>query len=238
LSTIDPLTGETTDVGSLPEDVGEVGPAPAWSPDGTRFVFGARGGAIFSIDVRSGASSLLVRLPGEHLGSVDQIVWSPDGAHIAVLVEAGSRGLVYVMDRDGSNVRVLSDCYACDDVPPATRVAWSPDGTRLAYEDGGSVWVAPVDGSAPTEIGSPPAASCDAIIVLTCDEDLTWSPDGSRIASRTDAGGVSPGASGTTLGGSSVVVSAIDADGSGGAELIDELTYRSWDGGSYSCGCA
>jgi hypothetical protein len=35
-----------------------------------------------------------------------------------------------------------------------------------------------------------------------------------------------------------VVVSAIDADGSGGAELIDELTYRSWDGGSYSCGCA
>ena len=216
LSTIDPLTGETTDVGSLPEDVGDVTSAPAWSPDWTRFVFGARGGAIFSIDVRSGASSLLVRLPGEHLDSVDQIVWSPDGAHIAVMVDAGGGGGdVYVMDRDGSNVRVLIDYY------PATRVAWSPDGTRLAYEDDGSVWVAPVDGSAPTEIGTPLPASC----ALICQEDLIWSPDGSRVAFRTD-------------GGRSVVVSAIDADGSGDAERIDELTYRSWNGGSYSCGCA
>jgi len=85
LSMIDPLTGETTDIGSIPEHVGDVTSEPAWSPDGTRFVFGARGGAIYSLDVRSGARSLLVRLPGEHLDSVDQIVWSPDGAHIAVM---------------------------------------------------------------------------------------------------------------------------------------------------------
>jgi hypothetical protein len=33
------------------------------------------------------------------------------------------------------------------------------------------------------------------------------------------------------------VVWAIAADGSGDAERIDELTYRSWDGGWYSCEC-
>jgi Tol biopolymer transport system component len=214
MSTIDPVTGETTEVGSIPERVGDVTSAPAWSPDGTRFVFGARGGAIYSIDVRSGARSLVVRLPGEDLDSVDQIVWSPDGAHIAV-VNDGEPGGVYVMNADGSNVRVLLDQYS------ETGVAWSPDGTRLAYADDGVAWVAPVDGSAPSEIG-PLSASCGALL---CQEDLIWSPDGSQIAFRSAGQG-------------SVDVSAIDADGQSDAERIDEMAYRSWDGGSYSCECA
>lgn len=49
-----------------------------------------------------------------------------------------------------------------------------------------------------------------------------WSPDGSRIAVQ---GGSSHG------GGFEYF--AIDADGQGEAERIDELRYRSWDGGSY-----
>jgi dipeptidyl aminopeptidase/acylaminoacyl peptidase len=220
LSTIDPVTGETTDVGSIPEHGADVTSAPAWSPDRTRFAFGARGGALYSLDVRTGERSLLVRLPGEDLDSVDQIAWSPDGAHIAVMndLEPGG-GRLYVMDADGSNVRVL-----VDDFDPMG-VAWSPDGTRLAYVDGsgsdGAVWVASMDGSAPTEIGSPPAASCAALI---CDDDLTWSPDGSQLAFRTAGDG-------------SVDVSAISADGLGDPGRIDDLTYRSWDGGWYSCEC-
>ena len=214
LSTIDPVTGETTDAGSIPEGIGDVTSPPKWSPDGTRFAFGARGGAINSIDVRSGARSLLVRLPGEDLDSVDQIVWSPDGAHIAV-VNDGDPGGVYVMDADGSNVRVLLDEWT------GPGLAWSPDGTRLAYKDGsGVVWVTSMDGSAPTEIG--PLASCGDLL---CNEDLTWSPDGSRIALRIAGGD------------GSVDVSAIDADGQGEAERIDELTFGSWVGGWYSCGC-
>lgn len=215
LSVIDPMTGETTDAGAIPEGIGDVTSAPAWSPDLTRFVFGARGGAIYSVDVRSGARSLLVRLPGEHVDSVDQIVWSPDGAHIAVMIGADD-GYVYMMDGDGSSVRVLLDNYS------ERGVAWSPDGTRLAYTDSsGSVWVAPMDGSAPTEIGSPPAVSCGDLL---CNDDLTWSPDGSRIAFRSAGGG-------------SVDVSAIYADGRDDAGRIDDLTFRSWDGGWYSCGC-
>jgi len=217
LTTIDPATGETTDVGTIPERVGDVKSGPTWSPDGTRFVFGTRDGAIYSIDVRSGASSLLMRLPAEHLDSVDQIVWSPDGVHIAAMSD-GNPGGVYVMDADGSNVRVLQDEHS---IPG---VAWSPDGTRLAYQDDdccGAIWAAPTDGSAPTEIGSPLPSSC----YLLCPSDLIWSPDGSQIAFRSIwiRGG----------GDVSVDVSAFDADGQGEAERIDELTYQSWDGGSY-----
>jgi Tol biopolymer transport system component len=128
-------------------------------------------------------------------------------------------GRLYVMDADGSNIRVLTQDFG------PMGVAWSPDGTRLAYVDASgtdeTVWVASMDGSAPTEIGSPPAVSCGDLL---CEEDLTWSPDGSRIAFRSAGGG-------------SVVVAAIDADGLGDAGRIDDLTYRSWDGGWYSCGC-
>ena len=220
LRTIDPVTEETTAAGSIPERFGNDAGAPAWSPDGTRFVFGVRGGAIYSIDARSGARSLLVRLPGEHLDSVDQIVWSPGGAHIAIMND-GEPGGLYVMDADGSNVRRLLDGYS------ETGVAWSPDGARLAYQDGsGAIWVAPMDGFASTEIGTPLPTSC----FLLCQDDLVWSSDGSQVAFRTIAfrgdGDVS------------VDVSAIDAGGSGEATRIDELTYRSWNGGSYSCECA
>jgi Tol biopolymer transport system component len=233
LRTIDPATGETTDIGSIPENVGDVTSPPAWSPDRTRIVLGARGGSLYLIDVGSGGRSRLVRLPGEHLDSVDQIEWSSDGAHIAVMNDlAPGGGRLYVMNADGSSVRVL-----VDDFTPAG-VAWSPDGTRLAYADGSwatgklRIWVAPMDGSAPAEIGSPTVASC-AIEGVNCGGDLTWSPDGSRIAFQIQSNVFLENGARLSEGNGYVLASTIDADGSGDEVLIDELTYRSWDGGSY-----
>jgi Tol biopolymer transport system component len=223
LSAIDPVTGETTDLGRI---VGDVTSAPAWSPDGTRIVFGVRRGALYSVDVRSGERSLLVRLPGEDLDSIDEILWSPDGAHIAVMIRLGPGGWrLYVMNADGSNVRVLVDDFE------TAGVAWSPDGTRLAYADWSGpdrtvrIWVAPMDGSASAEIKSL-VASCRYF--YKC--DLTWAPDWSRIGFKTESGVPEAGQGGDVL-------SAIDADGQGEAERIDALTYRSWDGGWYSCEC-
>jgi Tol biopolymer transport system component len=92
-------------------------------------VFGARGGTIYSVIVRSGKRSVLVHLPGRNLDSVDQIDWSPDGAHIAVMndLEPGG-GRLYVVNADGTDVRVLIHNYK-----PQRRFVWSPDGKSIAY---------------------------------------------------------------------------------------------------------
>ena len=52
-----------------------------------------------------------------------------------------------------------------------------------------------------------------------------WSPDGSPMAFPTAGDG-------------SVYASAIDADEQGEAERTDELTFPSWDSGSYSWECS
>jgi Tol biopolymer transport system component len=126
LTVVDASTGRQTDLGDV---VGDVTSAPVWSPDGTRILYGARGGSLYSVDVGSGDRSLLVRLPGEDLDSMDQIAWSPDGAYLAIWndLEPGG-GRLYVMNADGSRVRVLVDNFE-----PGGWFAWSPDGTRLAY---------------------------------------------------------------------------------------------------------
>ena len=215
--TIDLTTGETTDLGIVADGRGkpDVNPNWAWSPDGTRIVFQMFRGALSTVDVRSGERSLLVRLPVEDFEWIDAILWSPDGASIAVRTASGSGvGRLFAVDADGSNVRVVAD-YS-----DQRGVDWSPDGTRLTFAERSGpdwriqIWVAPTDGAAPVEIGSVSFAGCT--YNYTC--GLTWSPDGSQIAFHKDD---DPG------------VTVFDANGAGEAEPIDELTYTSWAGGTY-----
>lgn len=225
LITFDPVTGETIDLGPIDHNWGRntlLSPDPAWSPDGTQIAIGGRGGALYSVDARSGERSLLARLPGEDFDLMDEILWSPDGARIAVVDEIEGGGWrLHVMNADGSNVRTLIDDR--NDIGPAG-VAWSPDGTRLAYADWSEpdlqvrIFVAAMDVSAPVEIGTP-AAFCH----YTYECGLTWSPDGSQVAIESDPG---------------LSFEAMDAGGSGPPQTIDEMTYKSWDGGSYSHGAS
>jgi Tol biopolymer transport system component len=223
LSVVDPSTGLVTELASIG---GDVTSAPAWSPDGTKIVYGARGGSVYSVDVRTGERSLLVQLPGEGLDSVDGIEWSLDGSRLAIDndLRPGS-GRLFVLNADGSDIVVLAENES------VWGVDWSPDGSRIAFsEDQGTeirVFVALADGSARSLVASLQSGSRGR----WSGYKPAWSPDGSRIA----LGQGRPGIAILTAGGSTFV---IDADGSGDAVPLDDLTYESWRGGGVgACRC-
>jgi Tol biopolymer transport system component len=221
---LDASTGRETDLGTT---VGEVTTGPVWSPDGTRIVYGVRGGSIYSVDVESGDHALLVRLQG-NLDSIYGLEWSPDGAHMAILVDvAEDRRRLYVMDADASELPTLVDdleAWGWWSFPgdPLTQIAWSPDGTRLTYPTFSGpdqrelrIWTASLDGSAPSLVASRLNDEC-------CIDggSPVWSPDGSHIAFETDE-----------------MYLAVNADGTGQPREIDRLTYLNWRGGWYFCYC-
>jgi dipeptidyl aminopeptidase/acylaminoacyl peptidase len=212
LSVVDPSTGRAT---ALASTVGDVTSVPLWSPDGRRIVFGARGGSIYSVDVRTGERSRIARMPGKNLDSIDGLAFTPDGSRLAIYndLEPGD-GRLIVMDADGSDIRVFAGYVFGFD--------WSPDGSRIAFtEDHGAelrVFVVSADGSTRSLVAS---------LAPSSGTDPVWSPDGSQIA----------------LGRPNAILNEdaenllIDADGSGEAEPLDDLTYESWRGGAYECNC-
>ena len=202
LTIVDASTGGTINLGRV---IGDVTSPPVWSPDGKRILYGARGGSLYSVDVQSGEGSLLVSLPGEHLDSMDEIEWSPDGAHVAIMndLQPGG-GRLYVMNGDGSRVRVLLDDYE------PGGLAWSPDGKSLAY--------AGSENDAAARLWTISRMSGPPLTVATSDPiaDPVWSPDGSRIAFVGSTGWF-----------------AVETDGVDQRLQIDELTYLSWEDGSF-----
>ena len=87
-------------------------------------------------------------------------------------------------------------------------LAWSPDGSRIAYAGAGNIYVAPLDGGAPTLLaeGSEPLWSPDGshvavtvqggisvlaadgsnAILITNGDEAAWSPDGLRIVTNVE----------------------------------------------------
>ena len=220
LDVIDPATGLVTELDSTIN----VDAPPAWSPDGTRILLGATGGTIYSLDVRTGERSLLVQLPGGDLASTTEITWSADGSRLAVYSELEPKGeeqfppagRLFVMDADGSNIRVLAEGVFLPGFD------WSPDGSRITfaeqYRNHSRIWIAPADGSAASIVESSAFrfANDDSAWGLPA-----WSPEGSQVA----------------FSGEPNRAFVIDADGSGEPEHIDDLTYASWNGGSFCDMC-
>ena len=73
-------------------------------------------------------------------------VFSPDGTRLAFTSNRDGNPEIYVMNRDGSDLRRLTNNPEIDSTP-----TWSPAGTQIAFASGRSgapqIWVVGVDGA-------------------------------------------------------------------------------------------
>jgi Tol biopolymer transport system component len=135
---------------------------PTWSPDGGIIAFAVRcdGGeeGVWAVQA-DGSDRHRLRAPSASIAAMAYPTFSPDGTEIAFSgVSADFKGSVYVMNADGSDLRAL-----VDDAFWGSPVAWSPDGSQLAFaraRAGGGIDTMNTDGTGLHEIsadGSAPA---------------------------------------------------------------------------------
>jgi len=125
--------------------------APAWSPDGTQVAILAEGG-VYVLDGVGGDGVVrrVAGIAGPQWVSVP--TWSPDGRTLAWLVEADSRAMrlghhvdLWTTRLDGAPPSrvVQGPCCLASDEGDA-RLAWSPDGRKIAiHEPGRTTTLAP-----------------------------------------------------------------------------------------------
>lgn len=178
---------------------------PDWSPDGTKLIFEAVEGGIYSVEADGSA---LTEIADEGSGPM----WSPDGTRIVFFSDADGNVDIYVMDADGSDQERLTRDPA-DDVSPA----WSPDGSGIAFvsERHGNtdLYVIDPDGSHERRLTED----------LAPDEAFSWAPDGDRIAYVSYRRGAKPESIG--IGDAEVFVVGVRT-----GETRNVSRNRAWDG--------
>ncbi|MBW3607159.1 MAG: hypothetical protein KY463_02180 [Actinobacteria bacterium] len=162
---------------------GEASSQPSWLPDGSGILFrrSARGRASTIWQMGTLGQNPALRFAPPHPPLYPS--FAPDQrriAYAAILSPAGDteRG-IFTLDVNGAGLTTLFDVPGAYDSAPA----WSPDGTRIAFESnadvGGAnperdmeVWVIGADGSEATQLTRNAAH----------DEGPVWSPDGRLLA--------------------------------------------------------
>jgi Tol biopolymer transport system component/DNA-binding SARP family transcriptional activator len=96
---------------------------------------------------------------------------APDGHTIAYAADAGDRFLIFQRRREGGPALAVSTALPGSHRRPV----WSPDGTRIAFQSGGTIFVVDALGGTPRPLVRPSGPSRWVAYP-------TWSPDGREIA--------------------------------------------------------
>jgi Tol biopolymer transport system component len=171
---------------------------PDMSPDGRYVVFTNLGGSSFESWVlrRDLASGEVINLTNMTAGAIptadSKPRFSPDGSRIAFMSATVNTTQVYVMDRDGLNVRQVTDDDYVNLDP-----TWSPDGRWLAYSSyRGDDLIAELEDEAAITTRQIPMddwylvkvdveTGIQEVLTRPTDSPVfrpVWSPDGERIA--------------------------------------------------------
>ena len=163
----------------------------SWSPDGKYLAFAGKHGANDDIIVLDVARNKEVTTIRPHLSGVTTPAWSPDGSKIVFTGYDGGLSDLFVVDRDGSNLkRLTNDKYA--DLHPA----WSPDGKTIAFTTDrgpGTDFNTLKFGNYRLAFYDVASGRIDILkgMDLGKNVDPQWSPDGKSLAYISDRTGVS-----------------------------------------------
>jgi len=153
----------------------------AWSPDGTKMVFGHELDSVQSVMMYDTATKAITNLSDLH--RVDTFgAWAPDSQRFILAAANGEGGVdMFVANTDGQKLQSLTDGSYIAGLP-----AWSPDGQAVAFvaimdpdASGPDIFSVGVNGGEPTNLTQ--SASNDIF--------PKWSPDGTQIAFVTDRDG-------------------------------------------------
>jgi DNA-binding beta-propeller fold protein YncE len=174
-------------VRDLPAGAGGWQPAVLWTGDGVTVASFSQDRGLRVERVRDGrlVDQLVVPIDMSQLDLSFNVLpsWSPDGRHLAFsAMDRHNHRNVYVVDADGTSLREVD--VTSGPGSGAGQVAWSPDGSRIAYVDDNGpeaqsqlVLIDP-DGTNRTVLGA---------IGTACEEKHTgcgiaWAPDSRSIA--------------------------------------------------------
>jgi Tol biopolymer transport system component len=164
-----------------------------WTPDGGRLACesfsddGARNG-IYTIRVSDGRGlRQLTSVPG---GDDIPCDYSPDGSRLLLsrfdpAQKDGRNQAMFVVGADGRGLTRITP-WGNDDFPTPRGGrcgGWSPDGRWIVYTNGGRLYLLHPDGSGLRQVRIQTGTSSYYAF------DVTWSPDGSRIALTMNATG-------------------------------------------------
>jgi dipeptidyl aminopeptidase/acylaminoacyl peptidase len=143
----------------------------SWSPDGSRIAFNQQyyRDGMYVIAVDGETPTQILAFGPDRPYAIGTPSWSPDGSE---LTYGSTDGRMFIVGLDGGEPRSIG--YGA--VP-----AWSPNGEEIAYLDRCQIRMVAPDGSGDRLLVDLSTVRSDA---AACDEavDLTWSPDGSRLA--------------------------------------------------------